>query len=116
LITHNPFILRQLTHRAVIMYAGRIIEQGPTDAILADPLHPYTQALLSLERRFSPEPLLVKSRLATIPGTSPDHADLPPGCTYEPRCGVRIARCNSGEPALLPIHKERLVRCVHHEK
>ena len=84
--------------------------------ILADPLHPYAQALLSFERRFSPETLLVKSRLATIPGATPDHTDLPPGCTYEPRCGVRIARCNSGEPALLPIHKERLVRCVHHEK
>lgn len=116
LITHNPSILRQLTQRAVIMYAGRIIEEGPTDAVLADPLHPYTQALLSLERRFSPETLVEKSTLATIPGTSPDHADLPPGCTYEPRCGVRIARCNSGEPELLPIHKERLVRCVHHEK
>lgn len=116
LITHNPAILRQLAPRVVIMYAGRIIEQGPSEAVFADPLHPYTQAVLSFERRRTPKSPAVKSRLATIPGTAPDQGSLPPGCTYEPRCGVRIAQCQGAEPALLSITTERQVRCVLHEQ
>lgn len=115
LITHNPGILRSLSDRIIVMYAGRIVEDGPSNSVFASPLHPYTQALLALERRPSSPIGNVKRGLATLGGAAPDLTDLPAGCTFEPRCNLRRAQCSS-EPNLIPVSPGHRARCVLYEK
>ncbi|WP_368738721.1 oligopeptide/dipeptide ABC transporter ATP-binding protein, partial [Escherichia coli] len=71
------------------MYAGRIVESGPTRAVLDRPQHPYTRALL----RCLPERVRPKEPLESIPGTVPNLLDPPPGCFYRPRCPEADTRC-----------------------
>jgi peptide/nickel transport system ATP-binding protein len=115
LITHNPAILRALADRVIVMYAGRVIEDSPSDILFAHPLHPYTQALLSLERRTSIPIPNSKRKLDALAGVSPDPAHLPGGCTFEPRCNFRGSGCMS-EPELISLSPGRRVRCVLYEK
>lgn len=101
LITHSPRLIEAIADRAVVMYAGSIVESGPASDLLRTPLHPYTRGLLQC------------LHLAVIPGRSPDFHALPPGCTFEPRCGERIAACRRSEPALV-LAGSREVRCILH--
>ena len=93
-ITHDFGIVATLCDRVLVMYAGRIVEQGPVRAIFNDPSHPYTEALLgsilSLERRVD--------RLEAIPGRPPALWDLPTGCRFAPRCRYAFDRCSSYPP------------------
>jgi oligopeptide/dipeptide ABC transporter ATP-binding protein len=116
LISHHPSILRELCDRIIVMYAGRIVEHGSRESIFADPLHPYTRALLAIERRHSLHAPGAKGKLAAIPGTAPDSANLPSGCVYESRCDVRISQCTVTEPGISPIFPDRGVRCVLYEQ
>ena len=98
-ITHDLTVIAGLADRVAVMYAGRIVEQGPVDAVLDAPRHPYTQGLIgsvpSLGRR--------GSRLAQIPGAAPSLASLPPGCPFAPRCGAAVDLCRRERPALVAL-------------
>lgn len=109
LITHNLGIVGDLADRVAVMYAGRIVEQGPAQALLTQPLHPYTQALLKSLPRLG----VRRERLASIPGTVPNPVRLPAGCKFHPRCPFAQTECRADpEPALLD-RGNRLVRCPY---
>lgn len=109
LITHNLGIVGDLADRVAVMYAGRIVEQGPAQALLTQPLHPYTQALLKSLPRLG----VRRERLASIPGTVPNPARLPAGCKFHPRCPIAQTECRADpEPALLD-RGNRHVRCPY---
>jgi oligopeptide transport system ATP-binding protein len=97
LITHDLGVVAGMCERVVVMYAGRIVEEGPTRAIFKDPRHPYTRALLaSLPRLDEAE----DARLRTVPGMPPNLSRIPPGCPFHPRCAHAIDRCRADEPRL----------------
>lgn len=82
LITHDLGVLSQVTQRAVVMYAGRVVEQGPTRALVREPHHPYTRGLL----KALPQQTTPGSRLNQIRGVMPALKDIPGGCAFHPRC------------------------------
>jgi len=88
-ISHDLATVSSLSDRIAVMYAGRLVEDGPTAAVLRQPRHPYTRGLIdSLPSRGTPG-----QDLAQIPGTTPSLLDLPPGCPFAPRCSRRTAAC-----------------------
>jgi peptide/nickel transport system ATP-binding protein len=101
LVTHNPAVLAGLADRVMVMYAGRIVEQGPAAAVLGAPRHPYTRALLACVPRA--RAASAAGPLAAIPGAAPDPAHTLPGCAYEPRCPERTAECAAGQPPQGPV-------------
>ena len=96
LITHDLGVIAQMAEYVVVMYAGRIVEQGPTAEVLRQPLHPYTRGLIASR----PVPGERRRRLYSIPGQVPDLADLPPYCAFTDRCERATERCRQGIPAL----------------
>jgi oligopeptide/dipeptide ABC transporter ATP-binding protein len=109
LITHNLGVVNEIADRVAVMYAGEIVESGPTAAILHDPRHPYTQGLL----RSMPGMVARGSKLSVIPGRVPELHDLPAACRFAPRCGNRIARCEQEHPPLAPIAPDHELRCFN---
>ena len=105
-ITHDLGVVAQVADRIAVMYAGRIVEEGPTREVLAAPRHPYTQGLLRAS------PTLERGKLTPIPGTVPQLTALPPGCAFEPRCSLRRAECAAAVPALRTATPEHTARCV----
>ncbi|MDH5703868.1 MAG: ABC transporter ATP-binding protein, partial [Aigarchaeota archaeon] len=112
LITHNIGIIAQTADRVAVMYAGRLAELGPSLSLFADPLHPYTQALLSAVPNVS-KPGRV---LSWIPGSPPDLASPPPGCLYNPRCRHAFDRCRREAPQLIDVGEGCSVACFLHYK
>lgn len=112
LITHNIGIIAQTADRVAVMYAGRLAELGPSLRLFADPLHPYTQALLSAVPNVA-KPGRV---LSWIPGAPPDLASPPPGCLYNPRCPHAFDRCPREVPRLVDVGEGRSVACFLHYK
>jgi len=111
LITHDLGVIAETADRVAIMYAGRIVEQGPVRHIFRNPAHPYTRGLLASIPGGD-----AGSRLHAIEGTVPNLAALPTGCSFAPRCGDRLPVCGTafpGEAALEPGHS---VRCYLHPK
>ena len=97
LITHDLGVIAQMAEHVVVMYAGRIVEQGATADILRNPQHPYTQGLIASR----PVPGERRRRLYSIPGQVPDLAALPAGCAFAERCANATARCRQGVPPLV---------------
>src|SRR5499426_1088312 len=102
-VTHDLGIVAKMCDRVAVMYAGQIVESGTTQDIFMQPRHPYTMALLSCL------PTLTQDRtpLATIEGQPPDLANLPPGCSFAPRCPLAQEPCHTTSPPLeelLPGH------------
>ncbi len=98
LIAHNMAVVRHVCDRTMVMYLGRIIETGPTERVIADPQHPYTQALLTAIPRLEP------GRRSTAPallGDPPSPIRLPPGCRFNPRCSRAEGICYEIEPGLI---------------
>jgi peptide/nickel transport system ATP-binding protein len=106
LISHNLGVVAGICDRLLIMYAGRIVESGPTAEVLRAPMHPYTRALLEAVPRIDR-----RQRLRGIPGAPPSPWDRPPGCAFHPRCAWRLDRCGATDPALTPIRPGRVVAC-----
>jgi peptide/nickel transport system ATP-binding protein len=91
LVSHDLGVIAQTCDDAAVMYAGYVVERGPTDEVINSPRHPYTRALLAAELVF--DPLQSRSRLETIGGQVPDLGDLPPGCPFLDRCSHAQAEC-----------------------
>ncbi|MFN0042515.1 MAG: ABC transporter ATP-binding protein [Alphaproteobacteria bacterium] len=107
-ITHDMSIAHMLCDRIAVMYAGRIVETGPTKDVFADPKHPYTQGLLASALALETK----TDRLKEIPGELPSPSNLPPGCLFEPRCNQARSGCKDAQPAMIDLGKGRHVRCV----
>ena len=105
-ITHDLGVVAQVAERVAVMYAGRIIEEGPAREVLANPRHPYTQGLLKAS------PTLQRGTLTPIPGAVPQLTALPPGCAFEPRCELRREECTAAVPALRIIASDHAARCI----
>jgi peptide/nickel transport system ATP-binding protein len=105
-ITHDLGVVAQVADRVAVMYAGRIIEEGPAREVLAKPRHPYTQGLLKAS------PTLKRGALTPIPGAVPQLIALPPGCAFEPRCPLRRDECAAAIPALRIIATDHAARCI----
>lgn len=109
LVTHNVGLLSERTDRLAVMYAGEIVEIGPTATVLGSPSHPYTQGLLKSLPRLSH----AYRRLPALPGQPPDPRHLPEGCPFLPRCPAAFAPCQTADPHLLPM-KESVVQAACH--
>jgi oligopeptide/dipeptide ABC transporter ATP-binding protein len=108
IITHNLALVASLCARVIVMYAGRIVEQGPTRRLFRDPQHPYTWSLLrSIPRADGPR----SGQLVSIAGMPPDLGDPPSGCRFHPRCRFRVDRCRQEEPTLDWVDSEHAARC-----
>ncbi len=107
LITHDMGAVAALADRVLVMYAGRIVEEAPVQALFDDPRHPYTRGLLASVPRVD----LERGLLPSIPGTVPDLAHLPPGCAFHPRCPVAQDACRAAVPPLAPDGPGRRVAC-----
>ncbi len=108
-ITHDFGVVAQLCDRVAVMYAGRIVEEGPTAAVLTAPAHPYTARLIACV----PELGGGRRRLEAIPGLPPAADDLPDGCAFAPRCAKVRPDCREGDVALEGT--ARKVRCLYPE-
>ncbi|MFC0201944.1 ABC transporter ATP-binding protein [Paracoccus rhizosphaerae] len=107
-ITHDLAVVSSLADRLAVMYAGRIIEEGPTAEVIANPRHPYTRGLIDSV----PQGKRHGAMLTQIKGMTPSLLNLPQGCKFAPRCPRADDACLV-EPSLAPAGADRSVRCVH---
>ncbi len=108
-ITHNLGVVAEIADRVIVMYAGRVVEQAPIEALFNKPLMPYTAGLLRSVPRLS----ALREPLSAIPGNVPDPAHLPAGCSFTPRCEhARPGWCDRDIPGLETAASQHLVRCV----
>jgi oligopeptide/dipeptide ABC transporter ATP-binding protein len=108
LITHNMALVASLCQRVVVMYAGRVVEEGPVEQIFKSPQHPYTWSLLRSVPRVDEAR---KDRLVSIKGLPPDLSNPPPGCKFHPRCPFVVDRCKIEEPPLGEVDVNQVARC-----
>jgi oligopeptide/dipeptide ABC transporter ATP-binding protein len=108
-ITHDLSTVGYFADRVAVMYLGRIVEIGSMSAILKNPQHPYTQALLSVIP--VPNPRLRKKRII-LQGETPNPIDLPSGCRFHPRCPVAINICKQTDPHLVNISETHQAACL----
>lgn len=112
LVTHDLGVAAEFCHKISVMYAGKIVEQGPTDKVLRDPKHPYTRGLLRSIPLITKEKVKIKS----IPGNVPDLIDLPYNCAFYPRCDETSPRCEEQEIELREVGADHWIRCVQAKK
>ena len=105
-ITHDLGVVAKVSDRVAVMYAGRIIEEGPAEKVLRRPSHPYTQGLLVAS------PRLERGQMKPIPGSVPQLTALPPGCAFAPRCERWREECDRALPAFRPEASDHQARCV----
>ncbi len=109
LVSHDLGVVAEVCDRLLVLYAGQVVEEGPTGEVLAAPAHPYTRALLAAVPRAGEG--RAAGPLASIPGAVPALDALPPGCVFHPRCADAVARCRESEPAPVRIGAGRSARC-----
>src|SRR5882762_4146889 len=108
IITHNMGVVAELADRVLVMYAGKVVEAAPVDALFEAPAHPYTRGLLDSIPSLDD----ARTRLYTIPGMLPNPASLPRGCRFAPRCAWHIAACDAGLPALTAVAPGHAAACI----
>ncbi len=96
-ISHDLSVVQHVSDRVAVMYLGRIVEEGPADAVLGAPKHPYTQALISAIPEIDPTR---RKTHVLLPGDPPNPEDVPPGCAFNPRCLIAQDICRRDEPPL----------------
>src|SRR5205823_90517 len=106
-ITHNLGIVAKMCDQLAVMYAGRVVEQGPVSRIFSAPAHPYTKALLGSIPRMTDN----REHLTAIDGQPPDLSALLPGCAFAPRCPMAFARCRVEAPPEFAVDEGRTARC-----
>jgi len=109
-ITHDLGLVAEFADRVLVLYAGRVVEQGSVRDIFRKPSHPYTAALLASM------PALARPGevLASIAGSVPSLDALPPGCRFAPRCGFARPACAEALPSLMPLHDGHATACIRH--
>jgi peptide/nickel transport system ATP-binding protein/oligopeptide transport system ATP-binding protein len=112
LITHDLGVVAETADRVAVMYAGKVVEEAPVRKLFGQPRHPYTEGLLRAVPRLSAEGVARKARLETIEGTVPHPLELPPGCSFAPRCPHAQPACRVGEIPLIPIGRAHASRCI----
>lgn len=108
LVTHDLGLAAEFSHQIAVMYAGKVVEKGPTEMVTEDPKHPYTQGLLACIPRIAGE----RRKLTPIPGSVPDLIDLQVGCSFEPRCPHAREGCLGEDIPLIDLEDGRQVRCI----
>ncbi len=111
LISHDLSLIAEMADRVAIMYAGKIVEYGPSDIVYERPAHPYTQLLLKSIPR-----LRGAKKLIWIPGQPPDLRTPPPGCRFHPRCPYAMDICRKDEPPVIELEPKHYVACWLHMK
>jgi oligopeptide/dipeptide ABC transporter ATP-binding protein len=110
-VTHDLGVVAKMCDRVAVMYAGRIVEIGSVRQIFNDPAHPYTKALM----KSVPKVQEKTEQLYTIEGQPPALLDLPPGCSFLPRCQESFGRCQAKEfPPEVSLAGGQCVRCWHY--
>jgi oligopeptide/dipeptide ABC transporter ATP-binding protein len=107
-VAHDLSVVKHVSHRVAVMYAGRIVEIAPTEALFSSPRHPYTEALLSAVP--VPDPRRRANRIV-LEGDVADPSDLPPGCPFHPRCRYAVERCRKEAPELEGSTGGSFARC-----
>jgi peptide/nickel transport system ATP-binding protein len=114
LITHDLGVIAEMADDVVVMYLGRVVEQGPVDDIFHAPKHPYTQALL---RSIPSVHSQTRTRLPTISGSVPHPFNRPAGCPFHPRCvSFMPGKCDTREPDLMQLTEQHAVSCFLYEE
>jgi peptide/nickel transport system ATP-binding protein len=112
LISHDLGVIAENVARMLVMYGGSVVESGPTGEVFSRLAHPYTQGLFAARPRLG---AAAGTRLATIAGTVPDLADLPPGCPFTERCRLAVAACRDTVPPPVEIGPGHHARCLRIE-
>ena len=111
LITHDLGVIAEIAQRIVVMYAGKVVEEGQILAIFEDPRHPYTRGLLKSIPKLGERSRYGRQRLKEIAGIVPSLYELPPGCSFYPRCPEAMAICQEKAPELTELGGGHRVRC-----
>jgi len=112
-ISHDLHVVRHLCDRVVVMYLGRVMEEGPVRAVFEAPAHPYTRALLSATPRLDPAR---RTNRILLPGEPPSPSDPPTGCVFRTRCAHARPACAATVPALEPHGTARRVACLRRDE
>jgi peptide/nickel transport system ATP-binding protein len=111
LITHDMGAVAEMTERVLVMYAGRVVEDGLTTDILTDPQHPYTKGLISCVPHLELDPKPERPPLTEIPGVVPSLTEIGTGCPFAPRCNEVLPRCREEMPATEPTGPDHHAAC-----
>ncbi len=112
LITHNIGVVAQLCNHVAVMYAGNVVESGPTRDVLRAPKHPYTRGLLQA----IPDETIERGSLVGVAGSVPNLLDPPPGCRFAPRCPLAMDKCRDAFPPVVEVGPDHGVACLLYEE
>ncbi|HSY40651.1 MAG TPA: oligopeptide/dipeptide ABC transporter ATP-binding protein [Polyangia bacterium] len=112
-VTHDLDVAKHISQRTAVLYLGRVVEYAPTAEIFAEPLHPYTQALVKAAPKLTTQRKAIKPALT---GDIPNAIERPSGCHFHPRCPMAMPICAEREPQLLTLTDNRSVACHLHDK
>ena len=107
MITHDLGVVAEMCTRAIVMYAGEIVEEAPIDELFNAPQHPYTKGLIASVPKLGSGVKVLPS----IPGSVPDLSSLPSGCRFAPRCKYATEKCRAGKPELFEVGENHYSRC-----
>lgn len=107
-VSHDLRVVRHISRRVAVMYLGKIMETGPTEAVFANPIHYYTRVLLAAAPELDPT---LRSDVPAVQGDPPSPIHIPPGCRFHPRCPAATESCRGDVPSLQEAEPEHFVAC-----